>query len=92
MKSKRFFFTTQPQSYNSGKFQTTPSPPKPHPHTDQRLPGEDVGIETEPALGHVQPAMDQNVSLKCTRIVYQDIEVGMQAKQTNKQRPATTNK
>lgn len=35
----------------------------------QSFPGEDVGIETEPILGHIEPTMDQDVTLKSTGIV-----------------------
>ena len=38
-------------------------------HTYECFPGEDVGIETEPALSDIEPAMDENVTLKSTRII-----------------------
>ena len=38
-------------------------------NTYECFPGKDVGIETEPALSDIQPAMDENVTLKSTRII-----------------------
>ena len=32
----------------------------------QRFPGEDVGIETDPVLGEVEPPVDENVPLQST--------------------------